>query len=314
MPCMEYTHRSTSTPNGISYPLPLHGSHTWHRQDNAWIADIPLPEIPREHIVVPSYATLPAHRYQFQWLHQGKPVSSLQPIPARHNQRAQATPEAPVSTHIDCWHTRSAASGSSIRITLLQADTPADDLLAVSVRPLKLKRIDPPKTTAGPVQARDILSQMQAPSAIARRICSPTAVHMALSALTRRSNWPQAIRACYDPASRAFGAWPLAIRWAAACGVLGAVEVFADWDAPLQALAAGSPVVCSVNYAAGELPNAALNQTSGHLLVLMGVGDDGVQVLDPAAQQHADVPRCYPLQAFSRCWLQQRGAAYIFAP
>ena len=93
-----------------------------------------------------------------------------------------------------------------------------------------------------------------------------------------------------------------------------AVELFSDWSPALQCLEAGLPLVASIRYGDGELPNAPMRATGGHLVVVTGVDGDSVRVNDPAAPYHGVVSRQYPLDAFSRAWFRHRGAVYILCP
>lgn len=318
---MHYVQRALDPGLSHDYPLPANAAIAWVQQDDGiWCAQMPLPEIPAQHIIVPSFSAADAATYQVELLVNDVSCSLLPPVPARAKSRAWRCEDAPVTTHIDCWHTTETLTGGCIQFRFTQGRPTTPGLVVVSARSLRIAELSAAEPRPAPQQALNIkmpelISQMQASRHIAQRICSPTALHMALAAVgSRKSSWAGAVRACYDPASGAFGSWPLAIRWAALCGRPAAVEVFEDWTAALTCLAAGTPLVCSINFASGELPGAPLEQTPGHLVVLCGVDAESVYVLDPAAPTHAEVPRRYNLEAFSRAWLQDRGAAYIFAP
>ena len=80
-----------------------------------------------------------------------------------------------------------------------------------------------------------------------------------------------------------------------------------------QALTSKTPVVCGVRFAKDELQHAPLPQTAGHLVLLYGFTGNSVLVLDPAAENPAEVPRIYDRAQFTAAWLRQRGAAYFFS-
>ena len=105
--------------------------------------------------------------------------------------------------------------------------------------------------------------------------------------------------------------WPQAIFQASRLGVLATVECNADWQKVEQALTSKTPVVCSVRFAKDELQHAPLTQTAGHLVLLYGFTGNSVLVLDPAAENPAEVPRIYDRAQFTTAWLRQRGAAYF---
>ena len=136
---------------------------------------------------------------------------------------------------------------------------------------------------------------------------------MALSVYRQAPLWDDTISACYDEATRAYGVWPLAIRWAAAQGIVAAVEVFQDWQAPVACLSAGVPLVCSIDYDSGTLAGAPMDRTGGHLVVVYGLEGNEVLVKDPAGANRDEVLRRYDCSEFGSAWLRRRGAAYVFA-
>jgi len=161
---------------------------------------------------------------------------------------------------------------------------------------------------------------MAAASAIRKRICSPTALAMALAYLHRLNTttrytklWTELVSDCYDPVTKAYGMWPQAIYQASRLNSLAAVECSTDWSSIEQALQNETPVICSIRFDAGELATAPLPRTAGHLVLVYGVSDSEVYVLDPAAADTMGVARCYDRQQFSTAWLRRRGAAYFFS-
>ncbi len=311
---MDYVIRLTS--GAPSYPLPTHGELTWRAGANGgWLADLTLPPLPTGHIVVPSFSD-PGRgaRHRFE-LVTANTAFALQTVPVRDRQtdRARtANGAAPISCHIDCWHTHQAVEGATVTLFVDTARPPATALAAVSVRPLDATVAVPEGLDAFAAEPAAI-SQMQASASVRQRICSPTALAMALSVASPRPSWPEAIAACFDRGTGAYGSWPLAIQLAARYGHVGAVEVLPDWSSVPTILAQGLPMVVSIDYRAGQLTGAAIGHTGGHLVTLYGVSGSDAFVYDPAAPTHSDVPRRYDLGEFTRAWLQRRGAAYIFS-
>ena len=71
-------------------------------------------------------------------------------------------------------------------------------------------------------------------------------------------------------------------------------------------------MLASIAYQKGELSNAAVPETPGHLVLLCGWKDGKIYVADPAAMQDTDVTRFYDAEEFARAWLvRKHGAAYI---
>lgn len=318
---MEYVTRLASADVATRYPLKTDGHVEWHNPAPAiWTLELPLPDIPQGHIIVPSFAMLPAcdttYAYQFTLHAQGEyalqpvPVSSADSSAAKSKSTRQGQPLA--SCHIDCWHTEQALQASYVALTLTSTVRPDSYLLCLSCRPLEA---EPGRLPVDNVQTAipANISQLEAQDAIKHRICSPTALTMALSTFVTAPSWQDTITACYDPLTRAYGAWPLAIQWASRHGIIGAVEVFSDWVDAIRCLRAGVPMVCSIRFAKGALQGAPLEQTGGHLVLLYGVQGGKVLVKDPAAKIAADVPRHYSIEQFSAAWLSRRGAAYVFS-
>jgi hypothetical protein len=161
---------------------------------------------------------------------------------------------------------------------------------------------------------------MAATADIRKRICSPTALAMALAQLSEMSGskhlerfWLQLVEECYDPITRAYGMWPQAIYQANRRGILATVECNIDWQKVHHALDQQTPVVCSIRYAKSALDHAPMTQTAGHLVLLYGVNAREVLVMDPAAENAAAVGRVYDRKQFAAAWLTHRGAAYFFS-
>ena len=144
------------------------------------------------------------------------------------------------------------------------------------------------------------------------RICSPTALCMALNALGRPIVLSKVLQSVYDPAADIFGNWFFNTAYASQQGLdvhfwrFGALSELAQFCTP-DAL-----VVASVAYGENELPDAAQPKTPGHLLLIRGWKEGKVLVADPAAQTAKEVLRAYEAKPFANAWLKnKRGAAYI---
>ncbi len=306
------------------FPLPVSADRIWQAADGIVTASIAVPGCPRGHILVPS-VSLHRQTTVFQCaLERDGAAWPLQSVPGSTDPGgtaaiagADALPGAAcrggseVSTHIDCFHTESDLGECRLLIRLARPEPPERFLVTLSIRPLE---IDPqvPAPSRVVLAPPPAISQMQGPRAIRRRICSPTALAMALQAAQPAIPWQSVVGACFD--GHFYGSWPLAIRCAARHGRVGAVEAVSSWEPVLRVLRAGSPVVASIRFGRDELPGAPLPQTDGHLVTVYGIDGEAVLVNDPAAPDTASVPRRYDLGAFTRAWLGRRGAAYLLAP
>ena len=322
---MQASYRCGDAISASRYPLPAAAANPWRRSGNGLLAALPVPPCPRGHILVPSLALGGGGRFQCA-LEIGDEIWPLQAVPwepdgdlwprrpsaeSAGDDRPGGNP--PASAQIDCFHSEQDLPASRLLIRLHRRTPPQRFLITLSIRPLEI-------APEAPADARTVLpqppalSQMQGPKPIRRRICSPTALAMALQATNAAVSWPAVIAACFDRRSQTYGCWPLAIRCAATLGRLGAVEALASWEPALCALDAGAPLVASIRFAAGELPGAPLPRSGGHLVTLHGIDRGQVLANDPAAPDAATVPRRYDVRAFSNAWLRHRGAAYILPP
>ncbi|XOV81915.1 MAG: C39 family peptidase [bacterium] len=303
------------------YPLPVDRPANWYAgpEPNTWCADVALPAVPAEHIVVPSYMQLPACESHYFEFCNGETRSKLQRVPgdvepaSRAQTHVVAGKEAVVSTHIDCWHTLRDTGAGTITVVVQAALRPRAYLLVVGLRPLDLAPKPPLSGGNVILPLPATISQMQADASIAQRICSPTALQMAMTRFAQSPTWEDTIAACFDPISNAYGSWPMAIHWASAQGIVAAVEVFNRWEDVLVLLQQQIPLVCSIRFAQGQLQDAPLTQSQGHLVLLYGVQDNEVLVKDPAGEDHGSVERRYPLAQFISAWLSRRGAGYVLA-
>jgi Peptidase_C39 like family len=155
------------------------------------------------------------------------------------------------------------------------------------------------------------LSQMEQNATIRHRVCSPTCVAMVLEYYGRHVAVTDLAREMFQPELDIYGLWPAAIRAASRRGIGGYLLRFPDWAAAQWCLEHGMPVIASVRYAAGELTDAAIAQTTGHLLVLTGYDGDHVYVNDPAAPRASEVARRYRLDELHRVWLTRSGVGYV---
>jgi len=242
---------------------------------------------------------------------------------------APAMSRAPVDgvrAAVDCFELERSLDAAELEVRVHDAGDPqavtAGAVVVVSVRPLKLSPPSPRSEplTAPPTTPVDLpvpaASQMREAPGIARAICSPTSLAMVL-AYWRGDEAPDVAGLAADarcPESGLYGVWPANLAAAARRGMDGAIRCFDDLEEAVALLRGGTPLVVSVRFDTGELPGAALERTSGHLMVLRGVRGGEAWVNDPAAADPAEVPRPLPLDAFARAWLARRGVAYVLWP
>ena len=155
-------------------------------------------------------------------------------------------------------------------------------------------------------------TQLDAPEAVRLLICSPTSVGMAMEYFGRAVPTMTLADAVFHAPTDRYGVWPAAVRAAAAHGVPGYLLRFPDWQVAAWCLDHGLPIVASVRFSTGELTNAPIPETAGHLVVVTGLDGDDVLVNDPVAPSVESVPRRYRREEFTRAWLEKSGVGYVF--
>jgi hypothetical protein len=129
---------------------------------------------------------------------------------------------------------------------------------------------------------------------------------------------PEVAAAVYDVVYRGNGNWPFNTAYAGQHGLEAYVSRMSTLGQVERWIEAGVPVVASVAWERGQLPNAAVPSTDGHLLVIVGFTASGdVVVNDPAADPRLglSVRRVYPRNVLEQLWLRASGGAvYLIYP
>jgi len=158
------------------------------------------------------------------------------------------------------------------------------------------------------------ISQMQlnVSEELRKRLCSPTALCMAMNALGVSVSPDEVMKGVYDSRAQIYGNWTFNTAYAYQCGLDACVTQFKRLSQLRNYVSTDSLVVATIGYGAGELTDAAIAQTAGHLVVICGWNNNLVQVADPAASQSDEVIRFYHAAEFARVWLLNKGGmAYL---
>jgi hypothetical protein len=170
-------------------------------------------------------------------------------------------------------------------------------------------------------------SQMAYPHG--RRICSPTSVAMLLAywhmctgaarlaAFADRAAVSQLVAPrVYDPVYDGYGNWGFNTAYAAAQGLDAYLACFSSLAELEPWIAAEVPIVISVAWKAGELANAPIASSAGHLLIVIGFDEAGrVIVADPRAEHEAQVRRSYDAAQLETAWQRNSaGMVYLIHP
>lgn len=154
--------------------------------------------------------------------------------------------------------------------------------------------------------------------AIRPEVCSPTSLSMVLEYYGLRRRTIEVCREVFDPASRIYGNW--CANTAAASRLLGgsgwaAVVKMAGFDEAEREIAARRPVVLSHRWNRGELTNAPISRSNGHLIVCVGFTTDGDVVVNDPAAKAGEVRRVYKRAELFHTWQEGGdGIAYMVRP
>ena len=165
-------------------------------------------------------------------------------------------------------------------------------------------------------------SQMVEDAKIRGRICSPTSVSMVLEFYGVNLPTTEVCKGVFDAGSGIYGNWPFNTAFASKALREKKVEAFVGRFSSIEELeteiAAGRPIVIGIRWKKGELTDAPINSSDGHLLVVVGfTGNGDVVVNDPAANpaKAQAIRRIYLRRDIYRCWLENAdGIAYLFRP
>lgn len=221
------------------------------------------------------------------------------------------------------------ASAYQLGLTLRADDaarSPAVSLAAVlaSTPSATARAVPPSRAARGTTLEVPERSQMVYPNG-GPVWCSPTSISMVMAYWSERLGQPaltqpvpEVASAVYDVVYRGNGNWPFNTAYAARNGLVGYVSRMSTLGQVERWIEAGVPVVASLAWAPGELPNAAVPSTDGHILVIVGFTADGdVVVNDPAAdpRRGLSVRRVYPRGTLERLWLTHSGGTvYLIYP
>jgi hypothetical protein len=161
--------------------------------------------------------------------------------------------------------------------------------------------------------------------------CSPTSTSMVLAyhdSLPRARSWAwvgsdhpdpwvdHTARMVYDHGYDGAGNWAFNTAFAGSLVREAYVTRLRSLRQAERFIADGVPLIVSVRFGRGELDNAPISSTNGHLMVIVGFTKAGdVVVNDPAAAGNGGVRRTYDRGQFEDVWLPTSGGlAYVIRP
>ena len=153
--------------------------------------------------------------------------------------------------------------------------------------------------------------------------CSPTSVSMVLGYYDRlpaaeEYSWVRephpdrfvdhAARSTFDHRYDGAGNWSFSAAYAATRADHAFVTRLRSLREAERFIKVGIPLVASVRFGRGELDDAPISSTNGHLLVIVGFTESGdVVVNDPAAPDNSSVVRTYDRGQFENAWIPASG-------
>lgn len=245
----------------------------------------------------------------------------------RHSLDAQRDDNARVAT--DTLLLSRPASALQWRVELHSADasTPALRSIAVALGPAA--EAEPQPLPAIEPLRVPLLSQMVYPDG-GPVWCSPTSLTMLLAYWFAQTGEPQlapfadpesvaalVAPGVYDSVYEGTGNWPFNTAYAAALGLSSYVVQLSGLGELAAWLAADVPLVASIAWQPGELDDAPVGHSNGHLVVVVGLDQRGdVVVNDPAADPRAgqSIRRSYPQAQFRRAWNASGRTVYLIGP
>ena len=165
-------------------------------------------------------------------------------------------------------------------------------------------------------------SQMLEAPELRGRICSPTSLAMVLEYYGINLPTAEVCEGVHDPAADIYGNWLFNTAYASQVGMEKlescCASRFSSLEELEQEIAGGHPVIVSLRWQEGELSEATVRSSNGHLMVVAGFTENGdVVVNDPAANpaKGESVRRTYARRELYHCWLENaEGIVYLFRP
>ncbi|HMA37529.1 MAG TPA: C39 family peptidase [Chloroflexia bacterium] len=266
----------------------------------------------------PEAATWSAWRHLGHW---GAGSRAGLPLPRSMEDGRGADPVVRVDIDVLRLETGFAASAFQVRLALYGGDaSPTVRLLAASTADRGRRVVDaahdPPLGQAVHLPVPPRSQRVEHPT-IAGDICSPTSLGMVLQFYGMDQPTAQVAQAVFDHGAAIYGNWPFNAAYAGSQGLRALVRHFGTMGEIERALQQGHPVIVSIAFEAGELPESPIARSAGHLIVVTGVTAAGdFLVNDPAA--HPDmgeaIARVYGRDHLRAVFLRHGGIGYVLEP
>lgn len=143
-------------------------------------------------------------------------------------------------------------------------------------------------------------------------ICCPTCVAMVLEYHGIDKPTLAICEDSYDERHGIYGIWPRASQAAFQNGRRAWISRFRGIDEMLNVLKKGQPIIASIRVGEGELRGARYPKSNGHLIVIVGYGENGrVLVNDPFSVGPGGAEIEYESDDIEKVWLDRGGVAIL---
>lgn len=148
------------------------------------------------------------------------------------------------------------------------------------------------------------------------QVCSPTSLSMVMAYYGRPLRIIDTARAVFDPQSKMYGNWPANTATAVRnLGGWAVVVKMRGFDEVEREIVEHRPVILSHRWNRGDLTNAPVSSSDGHLIVAAGFTKDGDVVVNDPAGKVDGVRRVYKRAELFRTWQERgEGIAYVIHP
>ena len=206
----------------------------------------------------------------------------------------------PISEHLDffvCEH----KGQHTVRIETWPQGGPAERSSFFVAR-ISLNRQEPLDRAFQTVLAVPEISQMpfEKMPQTNRRFCMPTCLLMVSRYLGVDTSFKTLSDLCLNQTTEVFGMWPQGIAAIQCLGLRGAVILLNNLSEVFRILSAGFPIIASLRFKEGQIPDFPFYSSKGHMVVVRGASRGELWINDPAHRE--SIQRRYPADEFMDVW------------